>query len=577
MDLTKLSDADLMALQSGDLSKVSDAGLAMLSGGSSVAPVQQPAQPKEFGMLDGVSKFLQSAKQGQTNLGAGLVRGAGSIGATLLTPVDAAARAMGIQNDFIGRTDRREAMDAALRGMGAETDSLGYQGGKLVSEIAGTAGAGGVLAKGVTMLPGAASRAAPLVQSLRTGGLSAGGQTGASGLALRTGAGAATGGAAAGLVNPEDAGLGAVIGGAIPGGAKLAGETGRRVGAAFRPSPEMAGLAQKAQGYGIPLGVGDLSNSRFVQATRSILRDAPFSGGMAQGAQEAKQEAFNKAVGSTFGAPETKLTLSVLDSAKQRMGSEFDRIWNNNALQVDPQLLQKMGEIDTIAQKLPANEGASLQKEIQDIYSRMVPDANGNLQIPGDVANKFQQYLRRRAEGSAGLRNELGDLRQAMIQSFNRSVSPADAAALTMNRTQYKAFKTVEPTLRSAELGIAGRSAGDVPAALLPGAVNKSYSNLDSELADLAQIGSRFLVDRTPQTGGSARAALQNTGIGAALTLTGGVPALAAGIPSVMGLQKLMQSPKVASALMASNPQSNQKLIEALRAAQLSAPVIAAQ
>jgi len=32
MDLTKLSDDDLMALQSGDLSKVSDAGLAILGG-----------------------------------------------------------------------------------------------------------------------------------------------------------------------------------------------------------------------------------------------------------------------------------------------------------------------------------------------------------------------------------------------------------------------------------------------------------------------------------------------------------------------------------------------------------------
>ena len=40
MDLTKLSDNDLMALQSGDLTKVSDAGLMMLQGGES-APKKQ--------------------------------------------------------------------------------------------------------------------------------------------------------------------------------------------------------------------------------------------------------------------------------------------------------------------------------------------------------------------------------------------------------------------------------------------------------------------------------------------------------------------------------------------------------
>lgn len=259
------------------------------------------------------------------------------------------------------------------------------------------------------------------------------------------------------------------------------------------------------------------------------------------------------------------------------MGSEFDRIWGNNALNVDPALIQKMSDLDVIAQKLPANEGASLQKEIQDIYSRMVPDANGNMQIPGDVANKFQQYLRRRAEGSAGLRNELGDLRQALIQSFNRSVSPADEAALTLTRGQYKAFKTVEPILRSAELGVAGRNAGDVPASLLPGAVNKSYSNLDAPLADLAQVGSKFLVDRTPQTGGSARAALQNTAIGAALA--GGAmttPWALAAVPSAMGIQKLMQSQGAANAIMG-NGQISPKLIQALRAAQIAAPVASAQ
>lgn len=43
MDLTKLSDEDLMALQSGDLSKVSDAGLAIL-GGTKVAEAPAPAE-----------------------------------------------------------------------------------------------------------------------------------------------------------------------------------------------------------------------------------------------------------------------------------------------------------------------------------------------------------------------------------------------------------------------------------------------------------------------------------------------------------------------------------------------------
>ena len=150
------------------------------------------------------------------DLAAGAVRGAGSIGATLLAPIDALARKAGIHNDFIGRTDRRESMDAALQGLGANTDSLAYKGAKVGAEIAGTLPVGGVLAKGAAMVPGLA-RLAPAIAS---GGISAPGAN----LLTRAAGGAITGGATAGLVNPEDAGLGAMIGGAMPGAAMAAGK-----------------------------------------------------------------------------------------------------------------------------------------------------------------------------------------------------------------------------------------------------------------------------------------------------------------------------------------------------------------
>jgi hypothetical protein len=295
---------------------------------------------------------------------------------------------------------------------------------------------------------------------------------------------------------------------------------------------------------------------------------------MAQNALDAKQAAFNKAVGSQFGASEAKLTTDVIDKAKGRMGAEFDRIWGQNNLQVSPEMVGKMQELSQQASKLPKSEGQSLIAEINDLYSRMAQQADGSLVIDGNTANKFQSYLRRRAEGSAGLKNELGDLRQTIIKTFNDSVSPQDAAALTLNRGQYKAFKTVEPLLRSAEAGVAGRMPGDIPAALLPGAVAKNYRS-GSPMSDLSQIGSQFLVDRGPQTGGSTRAALQNTAIGAALMGTGGIPALAAGIPAGMGLQAMLQSPRMAQL---ANTQNIKPLLEALRTSTTyGAPVIAAQ
>lgn len=140
------------------------------------------------------------------NVVSGAVRGAGSIGATLLAPIDAAARAMGVQNDFIGRTDRREMMDSALQGMGAETDSFGYGIGKIGAEIAGTAGVGGTVARGAALVPGLRA-IAPYIAS---GGMQAGN------MAARMAGGAITGAASAGLVNPGEASTGAVVGGLLP-------------------------------------------------------------------------------------------------------------------------------------------------------------------------------------------------------------------------------------------------------------------------------------------------------------------------------------------------------------------------
>lgn len=194
------------------------------------APAQPPAANPAQAMGD-------RRRQTTGDMLAGLVRGAGSIGATLLTPIDAGARALGVQNDFIGRTDRRQAMDQALTGMGADTGSMAFGAGKLTAEIAGTAGVGGLLAR-----MAAAARAAPgLVTALSTSGFSSGGTGGLAGAATRALGGGVAGGVTAAAVNPEDAGTGALVGAALPGVLQAAGVAGRAVGRTFRSGEARAG------------------------------------------------------------------------------------------------------------------------------------------------------------------------------------------------------------------------------------------------------------------------------------------------------------------------------------------------
>jgi hypothetical protein len=148
------------------------------------------------------------------NVIAGAVRGAGSIGATMMAPQDIledAIKGKGLTLD--ANRQRRGDMDAALQGMGANPGAIEYKGGKLLSEVAGTLGVGGALAKGAQ----AAGAAPRVVNALQSAGFTTGvGGRGAADMAVRVGAGAAVGGASAGLVDPETAGLGAIIGGALP-------------------------------------------------------------------------------------------------------------------------------------------------------------------------------------------------------------------------------------------------------------------------------------------------------------------------------------------------------------------------
>jgi hypothetical protein len=102
------------------------------------SPTEQPKTP------EGTS-FGQHAG----NLLGGLVRGAGSIGATLMAPIDIGKDALaGKGLSLESNRQRRKDMDAGLESLGAQPDSLIYQGGKLTGEIAGTAGVPGLVAKG---------------------------------------------------------------------------------------------------------------------------------------------------------------------------------------------------------------------------------------------------------------------------------------------------------------------------------------------------------------------------------------------------------------------------------------------
>jgi hypothetical protein len=200
MDLSKLSTEDLLALKAGDLSKVSTEGLMALKGEAASAP------------------------KGDGGIGSGVLRGfsraAGTVGdfVSSILPDNPTYQAQ--KQQF---ADKMKALDASGKG------NLSYGIGDVAGQVLATAPVGAALGATASSIP-MLSKVPGLVDALSTSGFNAGRLTGWPALAMRTAGGAITGGATAGLINPEDAGKGALIGGALPGALKLAGTIGHAAG-----------------------------------------------------------------------------------------------------------------------------------------------------------------------------------------------------------------------------------------------------------------------------------------------------------------------------------------------------------
>lgn len=136
-------------------------------------------------------------------------------------------------------------------------DSTAASFGRVGGNIAATWPVGGILGAGVRGLGGAvgASRyLEPLAQAVSTGGMRAAGMGGLPGLGVRAAGGAISGGATAGLVDPESAKTGAIVGALLPGGVLLVQKGGQLIksgakhllGATTGTSAETMGAAYNA-------------------------------------------------------------------------------------------------------------------------------------------------------------------------------------------------------------------------------------------------------------------------------------------------------------------------------------------
>lgn len=405
--------------------------------------------------------------------------------------------------------------------------------GELTGEVASTLPVGGVAAKGLSMLPGAA-KATPIINSIRTSGFRTGinPTTGAgrvADVAVRSAGGGATGYAAAGLVDPEQANTGGAIGAALPGATKLAGVTGGAIGRAITGdiAPEVKALAARAKALGIDVPVDRIRNSKPLNALASGLNYVPFSG--RAGTEARMQSQLNRALSRTFGQDSDNVTMA-LRKASSSLGGEFDRVLKSNALNVDAQFVNDLADAANKASRELGADGAGIiSKQVDDIISKA-----GTGQIDGQAAYNIKKTLDRISNRSTPEAFYARELKKSLMSALDRSLGPKEAAKFAVTRKRYGNMLELENLAQNG-------AEGNVSIARI--ANLKNINNPD--LQELADISAQFLKPREGQHGAAQRAAA-SLGIGGFI----GLPALAGTVAAGRAANSMMNSSIMRNAAM---------------------------
>jgi len=354
-------------------------------------------------------------------------------------------------------------------------------------------GVGNLLAAG-----GSAARAVPggsAVSSLISNG--------AKGALQGAGAAATTSGASNQPVMQQikqGAEFGGVAGAAVP---ALVG-AGRDIITAARggtTDAATAALAQQAQRYGIPITLGQLSDNASIRALDSMSKRVPFSGSDSQAA--AQQAAFNRAVGGTIGQPVDKITPQVMSTARAQIGATLNQIENSNVVSLDGPFLSEVAAIEKNARlSLTDPEYNVVSRQLDNILTNLQPGDTITGQTYGNLIHKGSPLDAALNSRDSNVANYAGQIKGALQDALTRSLSPADQAAYTQARYQYKNLKTIEDLAEKS-------TTGDISPAGLMQAVRSSYGDMaytggGGDLGNLARIGQRFLKE-PPDSGTAGR------------------------------------------------------------------------
>jgi hypothetical protein len=386
--------------------------------------------------------------------------------------------------------------------------------------------------------------------------------------------GAGTGAAAQGVTRESGGGTGAQIGAGLAGSfapsAAISGIPAAISGIAssrsrFNPLqvPEARKeIARQARDMGIDLSPAQLSDSRFLKWTQSMLRSVPFTG--AQGRYQQQVGQFNKALTRTVGENADSLTPEVNAAAKARQSAMYDDLTARTAVKVDDSLIKRLSSIADGA-KINSDAKRAVDEAIDALYAQATT-GKGGVVIPGEAFQAFDSQLGGMIKSGGPLSYHLGMVQGAVRNALEKSISTKDADMWRQLRREYGARKTLTPLIGKAEGGM-------IPPAQVMGAAMTGNAAKEAmatgrrgDIGTLARVGQ--LIKEPPSSGTAERSLVGGILGGAAYIdpVTGGLTAIGLNL-----LSRGLDSRSLARLMIQENPGLTMEAAERIIAQSLPA------
>lgn len=381
-------------------------------------PAETPSAPAAPAKADegGIGTALKKAAEGAA-------LGVSDIGNTVLNVVTAP---IGKVVPVVAQWNRtRNADFDALTEQ--NKDSTAFKVGRLAGNVAATAPVGGVIAGGVRAAAPIAARAGmagptlqTLANSIESGGMTLGGAGSSrlADLAFRTAGGAVTGGASTAMVNPDNVGAGAVVGGVLPGAAKLVGAAGSKL-------RELAqGGAESLMQSAIKPTLKQLANGDAGVAVRTLL---------------------------DYGISPTKAGVEKLRSLIDDLNTQVaDKIANSTAMIPKTSVLQRLADVKTAFgnQVSPTADLAAIDRVGDDFLAHpLYPGPDLPVQAAQELKQGTYKTLAKKYGQLGGAETEA---QKGLARGLKEEISNAVPEVAGLNAEEAKLIKTLNVTERRA-------------------------------------------------------------------------------------------------------------------------------